>query len=139
MHQVSRHSYSVGGLIERFVDNFNFCPWGVSSGGGGTDRDQGAERSSASIALYTSEQRRRRDESPWTAVQGVLAPLQFAVFALSLGLVVLGACGPGVIGHLMVVPDADEGRSRVGRLQVRVGLVLGVTQPIVLERHETDV
>ena len=37
--------------------------------------------------LYTAEQRRRRDESGWTVVQGVLAPLQFAVFLLSLALV----------------------------------------------------
>lgn len=37
--------------------------------------------------LYTAEQRRRRDESPWTWVQGVLAPLQFAVFLVSLFLV----------------------------------------------------
>ena len=37
--------------------------------------------------LYTDEQRRRRDASPWTIVQGVLAPLQFAVFLVSLGLV----------------------------------------------------
>ncbi len=37
--------------------------------------------------LYTPEQRRRRDASAWTLVQGVLAPLQFAVFLVSLGLV----------------------------------------------------
>jgi 3-vinyl bacteriochlorophyllide hydratase len=37
--------------------------------------------------LYTPEQRRRRDASPWTLVQGVLAPLQFLVFLASLTLV----------------------------------------------------
>ncbi len=37
--------------------------------------------------LYTPEQRRRRDESRWTLVQGILAPLQFLVFAISLWLV----------------------------------------------------
>lgn len=37
--------------------------------------------------LYTAEQRRRRDRSPWTIVQGVLAPLQFAVFLVSTVLV----------------------------------------------------
>ena len=37
--------------------------------------------------LYTPEQRRRRDASRWTLVQGILAPLQFAVFLISLGLV----------------------------------------------------
>jgi 3-vinyl bacteriochlorophyllide hydratase len=38
--------------------------------------------------LYTPEQKRRRDASPWTLVQGVLAPVQFLVFLISLGLVV---------------------------------------------------
>lgn len=38
-------------------------------------------------ALYTPEERRRRDESPWTLVQGILAPLQFLAFAISLVLV----------------------------------------------------
>lgn len=37
--------------------------------------------------LYTSAERQRRDTSPWTLVQGVLAPLQFLVFLVSLGLV----------------------------------------------------
>ena len=37
--------------------------------------------------LYTPAERRRRDASPWTLVQGVLAPLQFAAFAVSLVLV----------------------------------------------------
>lgn len=36
--------------------------------------------------LYTPEQRRRRDATPWTLVQGVLAPLQFAVCAASAAL-----------------------------------------------------
>src|SRR5690349_8072063 len=37
--------------------------------------------------LYAPEERERRDRSPWTLVQGLLAPLQFAVFLVSLGLV----------------------------------------------------
>jgi 3-vinyl bacteriochlorophyllide hydratase len=37
--------------------------------------------------LYTDAERRRRDSSPWTMVQAVLAPLQFLVFLISLGLV----------------------------------------------------
>ncbi len=37
--------------------------------------------------LYSEAERRRRDASPWTLVQGVLAPLQFAVFLVSLALV----------------------------------------------------
>ena len=37
--------------------------------------------------LYTVAERRRRDASRWTLVQGVLAPLQFAIFLVSLALV----------------------------------------------------
>ncbi|CRI65602.1 2-vinyl bacteriochlorophyllide hydratase [Thiocapsa sp. KS1] len=37
--------------------------------------------------LYTPEERRRRDQSPWTLVQGILAPVQFLVFLISLYLV----------------------------------------------------
>ncbi|OGA99458.1 MAG: 2-vinyl bacteriochlorophyllide hydratase [Burkholderiales bacterium RIFCSPHIGHO2_12_FULL_69_20] len=43
--------------------------------------------SAARLPLYTPEQRRRRDATRWTWVQGLLAPLQFVVFAVSLGLV----------------------------------------------------
>ena len=39
------------------------------------------------MGLYTEAQRQRRDSSPWTLVQGILAPLQFLVFLVSLGLV----------------------------------------------------
>ena len=46
----------------------------------------GAPRPTAT--LYTMEERRRRDESKWTLVQGILAPLQFIVFAISLALVI---------------------------------------------------
>ncbi|GBU17625.1 MULTISPECIES: 2-vinyl bacteriochlorophyllide hydratase [Methylobacterium] len=37
--------------------------------------------------LYDADQRARRDRTRWTLVQGILAPLQFLVFAVSLGLV----------------------------------------------------
>jgi 3-vinyl bacteriochlorophyllide hydratase len=49
----------------------------------------GADRSAAtrSRPLYTAEQRARRDATAWTAVQGVLAPLQFLAFLVSLALV----------------------------------------------------
>lgn len=38
--------------------------------------------------LYTTDQRKRRDESPWTLVQGILAPVQFVIFIISLTLVI---------------------------------------------------
>ncbi|MCY4305352.1 MAG: 2-vinyl bacteriochlorophyllide hydratase [Aestuariivita sp.] len=48
---------------------------------------QQAEHSNAQ-AIYTPEQRARRDATIWTLVQGVLAPLQFVAFLISLLLVV---------------------------------------------------
>ena len=41
----------------------------------------------ASRPLYTPDERRRRDSSRWTLVQGILAPTQFVIFLVSLGLV----------------------------------------------------
>lgn len=37
--------------------------------------------------LYTAEERSRRDSTKWTLVQGVLAPVQFLIFLVSLSLV----------------------------------------------------
>ena len=57
------------------------------------DRTQGmwgspvADKASARAPLYTPAERQRRDATPWTLVQGVLAPLQFLVFLTSLALV----------------------------------------------------
>ena len=39
------------------------------------------------MPLYTAQERQRRDASPWTLVQGVLAPVQFLVFLISVTLV----------------------------------------------------
>lgn len=47
-----------------------------------------AKQAALSRPLYTPEERIRRDRSPWTLVQGILAPLQFLVFLVSLVLVV---------------------------------------------------
>jgi 3-vinyl bacteriochlorophyllide hydratase len=43
--------------------------------------------SHATRPLYTPDEKRRRDQTPWTLVQGVLAPIQFLVFLASLALV----------------------------------------------------
>ena len=37
--------------------------------------------------LYTAEERVRRDGTKWTMVQGILAPVQFLAFAISIALV----------------------------------------------------
>ena len=38
--------------------------------------------------LYTPEERIRRDRSKWTLVQGILAPVQFVIFLVSLYFVI---------------------------------------------------
>ncbi len=48
--------------------------------------------------LYSPEEKRRRDETPWTLVQGILAPVQFLAFAVSLALVLRYlATGEGLV------------------------------------------
>ncbi len=46
--------------------------------------DRGGDRT----GLYTPDERARRDATVWTLVQGILAPAQFLVFLISLGLVI---------------------------------------------------
>ncbi len=70
-------------VLNRLIDAVDCCPWGASTGRQGAGHRRVARRP----ALYTPDERQRRDASPWTLVQGVLAPFQFAVFLLSLALV----------------------------------------------------
>jgi 3-vinyl bacteriochlorophyllide hydratase len=49
---------------------------------------QHTRRRLQSKPLYSPAERQRRDASPWTLVQGILAPVQFLVFAVSLFLVI---------------------------------------------------
>ena len=44
--------------------------------------------SNLSKPLYTAEQRKRRNESVWTLIQGILAPVQFLIFIVSFCLVI---------------------------------------------------
>ena len=55
---------------------------GRNHGGGRHRADAKAVR-----PLYTPEERARRDATVWTLVQGILAPVQFVAFAISLVLV----------------------------------------------------
>jgi 3-vinyl bacteriochlorophyllide hydratase len=45
------------------------------------------ENTSPRKGLYTPDERKRRDATAWTLVQGILAPVQFLVFLVSLGLI----------------------------------------------------
>lgn len=56
--------------------------------GSGSDHRQNARGPARNARpLYTPEEQRRRDQTIWTLVQGLLAPFQFAVFLVSLVLV----------------------------------------------------
>ena len=70
-------------LFERIVNSLDCSPWGGASGRG----VRPAFHQIRPPALYTPAERLRRDASPWTIVQGVLAPAQFIVFLVSLCLV----------------------------------------------------
>ena len=69
-------------LVEQIVNSLDCSPWGAVAGRGIQPMGHARRRS-----LYTPDERRRRDASPWTIVQGVLAPAQFGVFLFSLCLV----------------------------------------------------
>lgn len=68
--------------LDRLMLTVDACPWGSSAG-----RSTVLARQQAAAAIYTAEERRRRDASPWTLVQGILAPVQFTIFLVSLFLV----------------------------------------------------
>lgn len=72
------------GVLDRCIAAVDGCPWQAHTGASSLQRLREPQRRRA---LYTAEQRRRRDSSPWTLVQGILAPLQFAVFLVSVYLV----------------------------------------------------
>jgi 3-vinyl bacteriochlorophyllide hydratase len=65
------------------INAIDCCPWGSSSGRHKLNRQ--AVRTAR--PLYTPEERVRRDNTVWTLVQGILAPIQFLVFLISLGMV----------------------------------------------------
>jgi len=72
--------------LTRLLGRADCCPWGATVGRKVTPRSV-SYRPDAKRPLYTPEQQRRRDESRWTLVQGILAPIQFGVFLISLFLV----------------------------------------------------
>jgi 3-vinyl bacteriochlorophyllide hydratase len=68
-------------LMNRAIRAVDCCPWGAAAG---RLHESSPLRGRP---LYTADQRLRRDASRWTLVQGILAPLQFAVFLVSVILV----------------------------------------------------
>ncbi len=74
-------SYSV---FDWLIDTLAPCPWSATSG---SSAPLFHPQTLSARPLYTAEQRQRRDATRWTLVQGILAPVQFAVFLISLALV----------------------------------------------------
>ncbi len=78
-------------IVGRLVGSVDSCPWGAATGRHVAGRPVGSwslpHNHPKPRALYTPDERQRRDATPWTMVQGVLAPVQFLVFAVSLFLV----------------------------------------------------
>ncbi len=62
------------------INAIDCCPWGTASGRSTTARNTVVTK----LPLYTAEERVRRDSTVWTLVQGILAPIQFLVFLVSL-------------------------------------------------------
>ncbi len=75
----------ISGTVDKCIARLDLCPWSTLAGSSTRQRESLPRRHDQ--ALYTPEERQRRDTSPWTVVQGILAPLQFGIFLISLALV----------------------------------------------------
>jgi 3-vinyl bacteriochlorophyllide hydratase len=77
-------SRSFNAWIEDLIDRVAPCPW---NDGALHNAHWQPIQPAPRKPLYTAAERLRRDSTGWTLVQGILAPVQFAVFLVSLGLV----------------------------------------------------
>ena len=80
--------------LSRLINSFDNCPWGVTAGraqqwraAAGCSPDSERSPPTLSQLLYTAEERRRRDAIALDARAGRAGPGQFAVFLVSLVLV----------------------------------------------------
>jgi 3-vinyl bacteriochlorophyllide hydratase len=86
--QQIRSMASKNSLLDQLIARLSNCPWPTTSGSYVPFHPAAAAMpATRRKPLYTSEERVRRDATPWTLVQGVLAPIQFLVFLVSVGLV----------------------------------------------------
>jgi 3-vinyl bacteriochlorophyllide hydratase len=67
-----------GPVLDRLLSSVDACPYASTAG---------RRHRRGRAPLYTAQERARRDATRWTLVQGILAPVQFAVFLVSLALV----------------------------------------------------
>jgi 3-vinyl bacteriochlorophyllide hydratase len=74
-------------IVDRLIGTVDCCPWVGHGHGHGLQQAPARIKRARPPYLYSPAERLRRDASPWTLVQGILAPVQFAVFLTSLGFV----------------------------------------------------
>jgi 3-vinyl bacteriochlorophyllide hydratase len=80
------HLFSLAHIVDDLTERIAPCVWQAHVG---LHPDtSGRAPAQARRPLYTPEERRRRDSTPWTLVQGILAPVQFLAFGISLALVI---------------------------------------------------
>ncbi len=72
-------------IFDRLLASIDQCPWATFAGECGEHETRFRTRDRRPI--YSPEERRRRDATRWTLVQGILAPIQFLIFFVSLGLI----------------------------------------------------
>lgn len=78
--------FGLGSIVDAWTAKVDGNPWSAHAGSSACTST--SRKASAGRPLYTPEERRRRDSSKWTLVQAILAPAQFLVFLVSLGLVI---------------------------------------------------
>jgi 3-vinyl bacteriochlorophyllide hydratase len=95
--RVSGVGSAVQATLNGWLDMVAPCPWNAHVGLSAVGVHAASPSEAAAIVpakrpaappLYTAAERLRRDATPWTLVQGVLAPIQFLAFAVSLALIV---------------------------------------------------
>jgi 3-vinyl bacteriochlorophyllide hydratase len=79
-------TFGVSDLIDDLIDYLAPSPWGAHAGSPFPHRVR--RKTKVRQPLYSPQERLRRDRSPWTIVQAILAPLQFLSCAVSVALVV---------------------------------------------------
>ncbi len=75
----------LGSILDYVIDSVAPSPWFDTIGSSAHLHHRASPHRRP---LYTPEQRQRRDSTRWTLIQGILAPIQFFVFLVSLALVV---------------------------------------------------
>lgn len=76
---------AVPSWFDALIDRVAPCPWPAHAGlhSVKTYQDEARRDAARHRPLYTPEERVRRDKTVWTLVQGILAPVQFLAFGIS--------------------------------------------------------